>query len=366
MHKIIPLLLSLFVLISTDSLNAESGLDVEELRLAKIEHEFPKLLWMRNFNRDSKNGGNDLWLSAVASIKQDQLVDDRPLYWNRLAMRRLIKSSDSFQKMTKSEQEKLLWQFELISRGQKDVNFDKQTDKKILITGFDPFFLDRHVNQSNPSGAAAQFLDGEVIELNGVTAEIESVILPVRFADFDQGMVEELLAPYYGKVDMIATISMGRTDFDLERFPGLRRSAEAPGNLNVYTGANKKNPQIPMLDGKPLKGPEFVEFSLPVQAMMIAKGPFKIIDNHKVETLNGKMEPASLVDLAGEVAVSGAGGGYLSNEISYRSILLRNKLNPELPVGHIHTPRIQAFEPETTDKIIKQIREMLRLAIAEI
>jgi pyrrolidone-carboxylate peptidase len=70
-----------------------------------------------------------------------------------------------------------------------------------------------------------------------------------------------------------------------------------------------------------------------------------------------------LSQLNGHIAVSGSGGGYLSNEISYRSIRLRDQLNSNIPTGHIHTPRIQQFEPEIEEKIVKQIRTMLELAL---
>ena len=268
-----------------------------------------------------------------------------------------------FTSLDKKSQQKLLWNFELSSRGQGDVSFKQDTPLKILVTGFDPFYLDRNLDQSNPSGVTALLLDNKVIEFEGSKAEIQSLLIPVRYADFDQGMIETLLSPYYDKVDMIATISMGRKDFDLERFPGLRRSAKAPDNLNVYTGADKTSPLIPGLRGEPLDGPEFVEFSLPVTLMLGAEGKFQVIDNPKVETLTGAKEPESLMELDGETAVSGSGGGYLSNEISYRSIRLRNYLNSKLPVGHIHTPRIKAFEPETSRYIALQIEEMLRLSL---
>jgi len=75
---------------------------------------------------------------------------------------------------------------------------------------------------------------------------------------------------------------MGRSDFDLEHFPGLRRSATAPDNINVYTGANKTNPLVPSLLAVPLIGDEFVRFSLPYKAMMKAKGNYKINYNRGV------------------------------------------------------------------------------------
>ena len=174
-------------------------------------------------------------------------------------------------------------------------------------------------------------------------------------------------ASFRALIDLLLTVSMGREHFDLEHFPGRRRSATAPDNLNVYSGGNADNPVIPMLYGKQLAGPEFVAYSLPYQAMMQAKGRFQINDNRNVTTLEGgDITAQSLTELANQTAVQGGGGGYLSNEISYRSLLLRDQLAPTLPVGHIHTPRIAAFEPKTSADIVMQIQQMIRLAVADI
>jgi len=376
-------LLTMSVLSLTLNAQDHTELTVEEQRIGKAEQLMPRVTTRLDARIDlfseqlaqARNltvltqlvirHGQAIWREAVASFNQKNDFDDRALYWARLKMARDLRQSQAFKNLLPMQQQKLMWQFELFTRGQRDVRFDKNTKKKILVTGFDPFFLDKNIDQSNPSGVAALALDDLVIRKDALSAEIETLIVPVRFADFDQGMIEELLTPYFQRsdIDMIVTISMGRKDFDLERFPGLRRSAEAPDNLNVYTGANKQKPVIPMLGQEPLKGPEFVEFSLPVKHMTLVQAPFKVNDNHKVSTLNQTLKAESLAKLQSEVSVQGSGGGYLSNEISYRSIVLRNLYRPVLPVGHIHTPRIKAFEPEQSGKIVNQIKAMLTQAI---
>lgn len=385
-NKIFSLSLITAALFSTANISAQSltALSVEEKRIPQAKQAMPKVTAafdkrVEHFSEQVKlaksyttltqlviRHGGGLWQEAVVQFEQSGKSDDRALYWARLKMSKALRSSKPFAELFPIQQEKLLWKLELLTRGKEDVKFNKNADRKILITGFDPFFLDRNIGQSNPSGAAALALDDLFITSDGRSAEIESLIIPVRFKDFDEGMIEELLTPYLRNVDMIATISMGRSDFDLERFPGLRRSAQAPDNLNVLTGASSTNPVIPMLRGVRLDGPEFVKFSLPVSAMKTAIGPYKINDNHKVTTLEGDKEPKTLAELAGQVSVQGAGGGYLSNEISYRSILLRDALNPSLPVGHIHTPRISGYEPNKTKDIVKQIKQMLTKSISNI
>lgn len=374
-------------LLSTASYANHTKPTVEELRINKAQQAMPsvvnRLSQRVNSFDDQVNKARSyttlmqlvlrhsslLWQDAVVSFKQANDQDDRALYWARLQMSASLRKATTFKTLLPDQQAKLLWQFELLSRGQSDVDFNRNTSKRILITGFDPFFLDRHIDQSNPSGATALALDDIVISASGESVEIETLIVPVRFADFDQGMIETLLTPYFAKqsVDMVITVSMGREDFDLEHFPGLRRSAKAPDNLNIYTGADAENPLVPKLNGQPLKGPEFVRFSLPYQAMQKATGQYKVNDNHFVQTLDkGKIYPERLSQLRGETSVQGSGGGYLSNEISYRSILLRNDFAPVMPVGHIHTPRIKAFEPEKTQEIIEQIKQMIGFAITEI
>jgi pyrrolidone-carboxylate peptidase len=370
--------------------NANSALTIEEQRVTKAQQAMPslnnyfdasafKVHWLKisNFAMAQQSLlllGDKLWQYSKEQAQSGSLVDDRPLYWTRLNIISFIKSSPSV--FTELELNTLLETFENSSRGKSDLAFKKETNKQILLTGFDPFLLDRNLEQSNPSGLAALLLDGTVIEYNHggkkITAEINTAMIPVRYVDFDQGEIESLLAPFYAlnSVDMITTVSMGRSDFDLERFPGLRRSATAPDNVNVYTGANKTNPLIPSLLSAPLVGDEFVLFSLPVNAMMKAKGPYKINDNHGVTILSSgeakDITANSLAELTDKIAVQGGGGGYLSNEISYRSIVLRNRLGSTIPTGHIHTPRISGFDKKTNQAIMDQINAMLVQALAEL
>ncbi len=359
-----------------------SKLTVEELRIPQAKQALPEVMaihqaristfekqlqQVRNFTALTQvilRHGHAIWQEAAQSLIDSDDYDDRPLYWARLQMLAALKNSKTFQQLFSMQQEELLWKFELLSRGQQDVKFDKKTTYKILLTGFDPFHLDKNIDQSNPSGVAALALDNAFLSLDGQSVEIETLIVPVRFKDFDQGMIESLLQPYFTKekVDMIITVSMGRSDFDLERFPSLRRSSKAPDNNNVFTGATADNPIVPMLKQALLKGDEFVEFSLPVNAMLSVQTPFKVNDNRTVTTLNKKFAAKSLAELKRETSVQGSGGGYLSNEISYRSLLLRNSYQPVMPVGHIHTPRMSGYNRDQLEQIVKQLKTMLTKA----
>jgi pyrrolidone-carboxylate peptidase len=396
MRAIINFCLLLITVVISSQVNAktQSSLTVEEMRLAnalvamptikeyfnwsKFKDQWPHITDHSVAQRAMARLGDEIWQHNKVQVQSGKIVDDRPLYWNRLAIKHFIKQSPSV--FLESQLNALLEVFENSSRGYSDLGFSQHTNKKILLTGFDPFLLDRNLEQSNPSGLNALLLDGKVIRyqtsINGklqtITAEINTAMIPVRFEDFDQGEIESLLAPFYAtnSVDMIVTISMGRRNFDLEHFPGLRRSSKAPDNLNVYTGASLNNPVIPLLTDKPLASEEFVEYSLPFQAMMQAKGDFKVNDNKEVTILtSGKANDfiaVNLAELSDKVSVQGGGGGYLSNEISYRSIRLRNILKSTIATGHIHTPSIKDFDRLTNKKITEQIEAMLILALPEI
>ncbi|MBM7071397.1 hypothetical protein JQC92_04995 [Shewanella sp. 202IG2-18] len=336
--------------------NALNDQLIHKVKASKEEKQLTKLVAIQ---------GQRLWQQAVRDV-QSGSNDDRPLYWSRLAMRETLKTKPAGFKLADWQRNILVKATEQSSRGINDVAFDDKADIKILLTGFDPFFLDKDIGQSNPSGLTALALDGYRFQVNGKQAQIETVMIPVRFADFDKGMIESILTPLYrnNTIDMLFTVSMGRKDFDLERFPGRNRSAKAPDNLNVYTGATADNPVTPMLRGNILNGNEFVEFTLPVKAMQSVKGDWAAIDNAKITTLKrGDIEAKSLAELNGETSVQGSGGGYLSNEISYRAIRLMNQMNVNIPNGHIHTPRIKNHDGETEMNIVNQIRQMVEAAV---
>ena len=306
--------------------------------------------------------GQGLWAAARAYAAAS--LDDRPLYWLRLATTTHLRADCG------ANCPSVLEAFDRASRGDADLTFSKDpTALRILVTGFDPFSLDRNIDQSNPSGVGALRLDGTRWTLAGRPVEVEALLFPVRFDAFDAGTVEARLAPLLksGRLALLATVSMGRDHFDLERFPGRRRSSEAPDNAGVLTRASAAKPLVPQLGNGPLEGPEFVEFSLPVAALQGGAGPYEIRDNRRVATLErGTFDAANLGELDGLTAVRGGGGGYLSNEISYRTVRLAQALGSATAVGHIHTPRLEGFDEETLRAITDQLSAMVESAAREL
>ncbi|MCB1685376.1 MAG: hypothetical protein R3E82_02075 [Pseudomonadales bacterium] len=353
---------------ATDSAAALPDADVEEQRLAVakkrlagVAGRYPVTELSPGEEAAPAEAGRMLWRRAVSDVQEGNL-DDRPLYWSRLAGRLAGRpdhpASDPSRTRVRS--------FEYASRGFDDLRFPEAADtRRVLISGFDPFLLDRDIGQSNPSGLAALALDGMRLPVEKGWVWIEAVIFPVRYEDFDEGIVESVLADALAShsIDLVVTISMGRDAFDLERFPGRRRSATAPDNRNVVTGANARTPLIPNLAGAPLEGPEFVEFSLPAAAMQVIQSPWPVRDNRRVISLErGELEPATLTELSFDTAVQGSGGGYLSNEISYRSVLLLERMGAHVPVGHLHTPSVAGHDAVIEGRMLAQIRALLTRA----
>lgn len=315
-------------------------IDVEEARLAQA----PVALRSRYDEVVAQGDGGLLWAHAAADVQSGH-YDDRPLYWARLKLRARLRE-------TGRDGEAV----ECAARG-FDGTF-RGPPPRVLLTGFDPFHLDRNIGQSNPSGLAALALDDTLVA--GV--RVRTAILPVSYAAFDDGIVEQLLAPHFNAgLQVLLTVSMGRDRFDLERFPGLRRSAETPDNHNVMSGGSPTAPQVPL----GLAGPEFLEFTLPAAAMVTTSGRWQVRDNRRVMSLErGRLQPGSLAELKGDTAVAGSGGGYLSNEVAYRTLKLRMSLGASFAVGHLHTPRVDGYDADAERAMVAQIRDLVAAAVA--
>lgn len=302
--------------------------------------------------------GSALWQYA----RQHFLEDDRLLYWQRISITKTLRQHPNFLRLSEVEKSLCLASFEQASRGRDSIEF-KKGHIRLLVSGFDPFLLDENIEQSNPSGLSALRFDDQVLQAqNGELIHLRAVIFPVSFQDFDDGVVEALLEPLLraDAIDAFVSISMGRDAFDLERFPGRRRSASALDNANRPSGGSEDQPRVPLLRSESLDGPEFLEFSLPAERMREAPGRWVIRDNRTITSLEqGTFLAARLSQLSGQTAIRGSGGGYLSNEIAYRALNVMDRLDSKIPMGHIHTPRMSTFDPAFLNEVYDQIKEML-------
>ncbi|MGH3715054.1 MAG: hypothetical protein ACRDT4_16560 [Micromonosporaceae bacterium] len=306
--------------------------------------------------------GRRLWELAVERARDGAPAgatlpggDDRPLYWARLAMTSALRQWTPGFAVDRPALERIL---EYVSRGITSSRFEGTPGvRKLFVSGFDPFLLDQEIRRGNPSGAGVLPLDGRIVEVAGRLVEIEVAVFPVRYADFDRGMVEDAFRPHYAagrqRADMIATVSQGRPDaFDIEAWNGRRRSTSSVGdNNNIWGGGTSTAPVVFPGIGP---GPEFVPSSLPLEAMAAPTGqPFLArVNRSVVEIPAGSTTPVFRPDgpTEGSIAVQGGGGGYLSNEIAYRNTLLRDAYGLATPAGHVHTP-VLTMDPGNTGEV---------------
>ncbi|MFF8604840.1 pyroglutamyl peptidase [Streptomyces sp. NPDC015346] len=320
----------------------------------EAEHAVARLgarLWQRAVDRAQGRG------PERGDLSRD---DDRPLYWARLAMTRELRLWQPRFALDDAARARLLDRLERSSRGQDSIRLpagkgDRGSHgveggkgfKRVLVTGFDPFTLDRDVRISNPSGAAALALDGTWIRTaDGGLARVEAAVFPVRWQDFADGTVERTLRDQLPKADLFTTVSQGRVGrFDIERHNGAWRGG-FPDNENV-----SRTETVPVSD--PATQPQWTATTLPYTAIVAAgTGPFPVYDNTAVtEVPAGAATPVTRPDgpTPGSTARAGGGGNYLSNEIAYRATLLRDRLGlTGLPGGHVHTPVLR-FGAGNTD-----------------
>ncbi|WP_458243555.1 pyroglutamyl peptidase [Streptomyces sp. MAI_2237] len=321
-------------------------------------------LWRRAVDRVQGRG------PAGGDLSRD---DDRPLYWARLGMTRDVRTWEPEFGLSDRQRTQLLDVLERTSRGQTQVRYpDGRGLKRILVTGFDPFTLDRDIRISNPSGATALALDGTVVRTADGPARVETVVFPVRWQDFTEGTVERTLRPYLRKVDLFTTVSQGRVGrFDVERTNGAWRGG-FPDNDNVG-----RTETVPVSD--PATRPQWTTTTLPYRAIVAADtGRFPVYDHTEVtEIPAGGTTEVVRPDgpTQGSTARAGGGGNYLSNEIAYRATLLRDRLglHDTLPGGHVHTPVLQFGSGNTTEitdaefvrnrlDIVAQVRAIITVA----
>lgn len=329
-------------------------------------------LWQRAVDRAQGRG------PAGGELSRD---DDRPLYWARLAMTRELRAWHAESGLSEAAGVRLLERLESASRGQDSMaggaGDRAKGVKRIVVTGFDPFTLDRDIRISNPSGALALALDGTVIRTADGPARVETAVFPVRWGDFADGTVERALRRTLPRADLFVTVSQGRVGrIDVERYNGAWRGGFGDNENVSETGL------VPVKD--PATQPQWTTTTLPYAAIVAAgTGRFPVYDNTSVtEIPAGGTAPVVRPDgpTPGSAARAGGGGDYLSNEIAYRATLLRDRLGLDIPGGHVHTPVLQ-FGPGNTDPatgtvsdpvfvqnrldITEQLRTIVRVAAEE-
>ncbi len=362
--------------------------------------------------------------------------DDRPLYWARIKMMVKLKSHPYLDSAAgAADRDKLVKSLEAKTRNYDGIDFSSPpagTTKKILLLGFDPFSLDEtisavytlpdpstlfpiinfipfsqqvnsgNIRKSNPSGAtvlglhgkASAMMDQLIEETGGEKAFIQSVILPVRYKDFEEGIVEDVVRPFLDctipGIDMIMTVSESALhEFNIDRFAAKARGGSPdnngggafggrafykddaiPGSIFPFkdsftplpteskifyettlpytqmvnatvnspltlrfnqTFRYKKKERIGMSLLPTISYPKYLDRNSPAGAMLLENQPFSpVIPTQLPTTGTATFE-----------SIEGSGGRYLSNESFYRVSRMRDNLNPTFPTGHLHVPKIQ-------------------------
>jgi hypothetical protein len=287
--------------------------------------------------------------------------------------------------------------FNLAARGASSVSFARTVPKgnsllKVLVTGFDPFKANGPVAPGtiNPSGAAALALDGTVIKSGKLTVAVEAVVLPVSFDEFESGLVESIIRPLIANqgVDAVLTVSLDESlassdPVRLERFvvgvhdrdgtlgPIAAAAGAGVGPVIIETPApvediaretaqpaTKKQPAIlqPTI-GTAIEF-RFASATRADQALQALKLPLQHRATVSIDDVSALRQIVSTMqrtangfgisfDVGKEKfqasVLSGPGGDFLSNEVSFRALrLLAQSSASGVTSFHVHTGRALA------------------------
>jgi hypothetical protein len=199
---------------------------------------------------------------------------------------------------------------------------------------------------------------------------IQSVILPVRFEDFDAGLVDNLVDNYVQGANQAHAILTLGYDIDLsihvERFATRFRSPSVADNLNVlgqpaaHYELNAAQTALQAMAGN-VNLPRYLEAILPVARMVpgspMAAAPTgtqaaKTVLFNQRFTLAGAAAPqglesnqsalAALVPPPNTEVEQGSAGNFLANEVFYRVAWRRTQRNTTLKTGHLQLPKLQS------------------------
>jgi pyrrolidone-carboxylate peptidase len=320
----------------------------------------------------ARTAGTDLWTASHGTISgQTVTVDDRPLYWTRNFITRELQEWNPVFTVSAANRAAIINTFELASRGQDITTFRTVPTgvKRILITGFDPFGMDSGFGRTgaasgmsvgNTSGAIVLALDGQTILGTNCSAMVQGAVFPVRYADFDLGIVENYVRNFISggnAVDMIMTISRNRDDgiFELERFAGRARGAHTD-NAGQTGSQSALDQSLTRIHPGSTRTDEFRESTLPRSGMR--SGSTVVRD----DTYSGHLPDGTSVSNttnatppANAISEQGSGGDFLSNEIFYRVSMLQLNQQTNIPMGHLHVPAGTQAEYQGIVNTVRQI-----------
>ena len=341
--------------------------------------------------------GQDLWSGGREAVQNGQM-DDRALFFARLQFRAAFRN-------TFPAEVGLLPYFERASRnldpttGAIQTYTTPDTTQSIILTGFDPFYLRVRVNQSNTSGLAVLKLSDEIVIDRPDKALVAVTILPVLYSEFDQRIVESAVGPHLNSAALAITLSDGDEHYyEVERFatrwrvgnkdndlyekspghaPGLSGASEYLENRlpyrRVITGPNLTLPTTPVAGVTP-------DFIVLDQSFKHSGASNQLRD--RALRPNGQRPPPQAgvffsEPISGEEdvywpivdrpslspsLVEGSGGSYFSNEVFFRMMRERQRLNSNVTAGHVHIPDVKY---DGVDLITKPVVQSLFAGVRE-
>lgn len=211
----------------------------------------------------------------------------------------------------------------------------------------------------NPSGISTLLLHGNTVnDSSGNTGFIQAAIFPVRYIDFDNNVVEDLVTPFLNanSIDMIISLSLNGSAyyFDLERFAAKNRGG-FHDNMGIGTSPAWADPTL--FSQINSSGNDFYQTTLPIDKIVTAAvannfnyNGQKVFYDQSYTAENGNARPhvsatngqpnanvnSFSINEIVENSIGGSGGAYLSNEIFYRISRLREILNSNVKTGHYH------------------------------
>ncbi|MES1241844.1 MAG: IPT/TIG domain-containing protein [Acidobacteriota bacterium] len=378
---------------------------VFEAFLTGFQQGLKGLATAADLDRYLKSKGEDLFRQSVDRVRAGT-GDDRQLYWSRLTAIAMLRRTLQAGGQTPAFIEDRVKAFEDASRGFTTIDFSAAPAgaSKVLFTGFDPFLLFLNPARGNPAGLAALKLRDRAMATPSLKdAYIQTCVFPVRWRDFDAGVVERILQPQINGVDMLVTSSEGRSlYYDLEAYAGKNRSDDrTPDNLaEMFTQPNPGTAEF--LDSTlpysgvitrgdlKLDGPDgalaesFIlnqGFSrrpgagaMPVgRSSGMAPDPdcyLKLPLDPDMPPTQDLDQPPQIGQAAGgtnDISIVGSGGGFLSNEVYYRASALRFAMRKTLASGHIHLPVFQDVDvPAKRTLLFNGVGELLKRLLAEL
>lgn len=303
----------------------------------------------------AQTAGTNLWTTSHGTGTGSSLVvDDRPLYWTRNFIIRELREWTPVYTVSASARQQMIDTFEQTSRGLNITTLAPVPagTKRILITGFDPFGMDdpwgragavSGMTVGNTSGAVILALDGRTITGARCDARIQGAMMPVRYADFNQGVVENYTRNFIqsgNTADMIITISRNRDDgvFELERFAARARGGH-PDNAGQSSNQAALNQSMARLYPGSTHREEFTTSTLPRSSMQ-PHSSVRLDDTYDAHLPGGTHIDQTTHSTPPPNAISdrGSGGDFLSNEIFYRVSMLQLNEGTHIPMGHLHVP----------------------------